>query len=329
MPWWTWTRAPAGISVQLLERDVDAVARPVLARLDERVAAVEVAAADPGQRDRDPLPRLRAVDRPVVHLDAAHAHVEARRLGAERVALADRARPERPGRDGADAAQREDAVDEEPGRPVSGLALDGGPRERGAQLVEPVARLRAHRDDLGLGHELVSLVERELERLGVDRVGLRHRDHPALDPEQAEDREVLVRLRPGALARVDHEQEEVDPGRSGDHRADEPLVARHVDQREPPPVGQLERRVAEVDRDPALALLRQPVGVLAGQRPHEPGLAVVDVARRADGQRHRASIRPASRRTGSKPVASSRACHCASFRSRPAKSASISRSSHL
>ena len=63
--------------------------------------------------------------------------------------------------------------------------------------------------------------------------------------------------------RVDHEQEEVDPGRAGDHRADEALVAGHVDERELRPVGQLERGVAERDRDPALALLRQPVGVLA------------------------------------------------------------------
>ena len=93
---------------------------------------------------------------------------------------------------------------------------------------------------------------------------------------------MLVRLRPRALARVDHEQEEVDPGRAGDHRADEPLVPGHVDHRQPPPVGQLERRVAEVDRDPAPLLLRKAVRVLAGERPDEPRLAVVDVPGGAD-----------------------------------------------
>ena len=36
---------------------------------------------------------------------------------------------------------------------------------------------------------------------------------------------------------------------------------------------------------PRALLLRQPVGVLAGQRPHEPRLAVVDVPRGADRQR--------------------------------------------
>ena len=91
---------------------------------------------------------------------------------------------------------------------------------------------------------------------------------------------MLVRLRPRALVRVDHEQEEVDAGRAGDHRAHEALVPRHVDDGELRPVRQLERRVAEVDRDAALALLRQPVGVLARQRLDERRLAVVDVARR-------------------------------------------------
>ena len=77
---------------------------------------------------------------------------------------------------------------------------------------------------------------------------------------------MLVRLRPRALGGVDHEQEEVDARGAGHHRAHEALVAGHVDDREPPAVRQLERRVAELDRDPARLLLGQAVGVLAGQR---------------------------------------------------------------
>ena len=114
-----------------------------------------------------------------------------------------------------------------------------------------------------------------------------------LDAEQPQDREVLVRLRPGALARVDDEQEDVDPGGAGDHRADEALVPGHVDERQHAAVADLERRVAELDRDAAPLLLRQPVGVLAGQRPDEPGLAVVDVAGCADRQ-------TAARRSGAR-----------------------------
>ena len=129
------------------------------------------------------------------------------------------------------------------------------------------------------GDELLRLGACELEHLLVDGIGLRQRDHAVLDAEQPQDREVLVRLLPRSLAGVDHEQEEVDAARARDHRADEALVAGDVDDREARPVRQLERRVAEIDRDPALVLLGQPVGVLAGQRLDERRLAVVDVTR--------------------------------------------------
>ena len=97
---------------------------------------------------------------------------------------------------------------------------------------------------------------------------------------------MLVRLRARTLACVDHEQEQVDPGCPGNHRAHEPLVARHVDERQAPSIGKLERCIAEVDGDAARLLLRQAVGVLARERANEPRLAVVDVPRGADGQRH-------------------------------------------
>src|SRR5207248_7015596 len=47
-----------------------------------------------------------------------------------------------------------------------------------------------------------------------------------------------------------------------------------------------ERRVPEIDRDPAFKFLRQPVGVLARQRLDKRRLAVVDVTGGADRQRH-------------------------------------------
>ena len=101
--------------LELVELDVEAVARPQAAGRDQHVAAPQLAPLDARQGERDPLPRLGPLDRPVVHLDAADAHVAAGGLGAEHVALADGPGPERPGRDGADPLQREDAVDVEPG----------------------------------------------------------------------------------------------------------------------------------------------------------------------------------------------------------------------
>src|SRR5262249_45922645 len=70
-------------------------------------------------------------------------------------------------------------------------------------------------------------------------------------------------------------------GRARDHGLDEALVARHVDEPEAarPDV---EVGEAELDGDAALLLLLEPVGVDAGQRPDERGLAVIDVPRGAE-----------------------------------------------
>ena len=170
--------------------------------------------------------------------------------------------------------------------------------------------------------------ERELERRLVDSIRLRDRDDAALDPEQAQDREVLVRLRARALVGVDHEQEQVDACRARDHRAHEALVPGHVDDGEAPAVRQIERGVAEVDRDAPCVLLREPVGVLSGQRTHEPRLAVVDVAGGAERQGHLACTSPSSICSISKPAPSSSVRHSGSVRSRPPMT-SMSRSSHL
>ena len=102
----------------------------------------------------------------------------------------------------------------------------------------------------------------------------------------------------------------------------------YVDDREARAVGQLERRVAEVDRDPALVLLGEAIGVLARQRLDERRLAVIDVSRGADGQRHVATIGFSSDSTWN-PAPSSSARHCCSSRSRPPARTSIRRSSHF
>ena len=67
-----------------------------------------------------------------------------------------------------------------------------------------------------------------------------------------------------------------------DHVVDEPLVAGHVDEAEHAAVRQRQVGVAELDRDAARLLLLQAVGVDAGERLHQRGLAVVDVACGAD-----------------------------------------------
>ncbi len=54
-------------------------------------------------------------------------------------------------------------------------------------------------------------------------------------------------------------------------------MTRHVDEAEHPPVAERLIGEAEVDGEAALLLLAQAVGVDAGQRLDERGLAVVDV----------------------------------------------------
>ena len=104
-------------------------------------------------------------------------------------------------------------------------------RKRREQLVEARACAGARRDDGSTGDELLRLDARELERLLVDEVGLGQRHDPAFDPEQAQDREVLMRLGSRPLAGIDHEEEEVDAARPRDHRAHEALVPGDVDHR--------------------------------------------------------------------------------------------------
>ena len=103
---------------ELLERDVEPVARCERSAREQRIPPPQLVPLHAGKRDGHSLTRLGPLDRAVVHLDAAHADVASARLGAEHVAGADRSRPERPGRDRPDPAQREHAVDVEARRVV-------------------------------------------------------------------------------------------------------------------------------------------------------------------------------------------------------------------
>ena len=78
--------------------------------------------------------------------------------------------------------------------------------------------------------------------------------------------EVLARLRHDRLVGGHDQQHGVDPVRPGEHVADEALVAGDVDERQRRAVGQEAVREAQVDRDPALPLLLEAIGIGPGQR---------------------------------------------------------------
>ena len=119
-------------------------------------------------------------------------------------------------------------------------------------------------------------------RSGVDAVDLRQRHEAVADAQQGEDVEVLAGLGHDAVVGGHHEDHAVHAAGAGDHGLDEVLVAGHVDDADLH-VGDRAGGEAQVDRHAPLFLLLQPVGLAAGERLDQGGLAVVDVAGRAEG----------------------------------------------
>jgi len=60
------------------------------------------------------------------------------------------------------------------------------------------------------------------------------------------------------------------------------LVAGHVDEADALAARRIEKGVAQFDADAAFLLLGQAVGIDAGERAHQRGLAVIDMACGAD-----------------------------------------------
>ena len=162
-----------------------------------------------------------------------------------------------------------------------------GGLEAGAQGGHALAGDGGHGDDLGAfeaGAEqrVGDLVARGGEAVGVDEVGLGQGDEAAGQAEQVEDRQMLARLRHRRRRRRRRRaarsrcrwRRPACCARSARGRARRRSRGRAVGGRQ---VGE-----AEVDGDAARLLLLQPVGVDAGQRAHQRGLAVVDVAGGAD-----------------------------------------------
>ena len=132
-------------------------------------------------------------------------------------------------------------------------------------------------------HQLADFQLDDLARGLVDEVALGQGDDAVAQAEQAEDFEVLARLRHDRVVGGDDEHGQVDAGGAGEHVLDEALVAGHVDDAEAE-VAQVEGGEADVDGDAAGLLLGQAVAVDAGEGLDERGLAVVDVAGGAEDQ---------------------------------------------
>ena len=93
---------------------------------------------------------------------------------------------------------------------------------------------------------------------------------------------MLGRLRHRAFVGRDTEHGNVDAAGGRDHRAQETLVPGYIDHPGDADPRQVEVRVPRFERDAAALFFRKAIGVDAGERLDQRGLAVIDVAGGAD-----------------------------------------------
>ncbi len=142
------------------------------------------------------------------------------------------------------------------------------------------------------GHQLPHLELRDPLAVRVGDVALREHHEAARHPQEPADVEVLAGLGHHRLVGGHHQGDRVDAVRARQHVAHEPLVAGHVHEGGDDTFPELGVGEAEVDRDPALLLFLQAVGVGAGERAHEGALPVVDVAGRPDDEGAQGRVSP-------------------------------------
>jgi len=285
--------------VAMLERTADVAQHPEpraddgrrgdRARVREHHSSVDGLLLDAGEVRRDARAGPCGVDGPTVRLQTADPAAQAARHQLDLFAHAQRSVDQPPGHDRAEARHRERSVDGQAGsRQIAPRRCGAEDRlQRREELLEPSPRRRGDVDDRSVGERRArergaDLRADEGRPLVVDEIALAEDDHASLDAEQLEDREVLPGLGHDALIRGHDEHDRVDTADAGEHVADEVLMARHVDDAHVRAAGKREPGEAQVDGHPALAFFAQAVGVDAGERVNERGLAVVDVAGRSD-----------------------------------------------
>ena len=250
------------------------------------VAARHVSRAHAREVGGHALAGARLGNRLVVDVEAAHAYRPLAGQQRQRLTDTQGPGPQRPGDDGADPGHGERAVDVQErlaGQLSARRHARGDAVQSCGHLGDPgTGRRRAGHERVRAGQQRPGLLH-GAPRVG--EVGLGDGHDAGGDVEGAQDGGVLDALGHDPIVGRDHHQVQIDPGRPRDHRPDEALVARDVDERQPPPGGQGQRRVAERDGDAALALLREPVGVDAGERADQSGLAVIDVSGGAQRER--------------------------------------------
>ena len=270
---------------------IDARCRRECARVGEPVTAVDFVLVDAGKIDRAALSGPALLGRAVLRMDNPRARGQSLRHYLDAFADTHVAGTHSARDDRAVARQREHTIDGQAEQAVVRVLRRrrcGGMQMR-AQCSDAgsIRRRRIERKYRRIAQRVRREQGRDL-RLDlaharrIDPVDLGQRDRAACDTEQIKYRKVLARLRHHAVVGRDHEQGKVDTSRAGNHRVHETLMSRYVDEAEHIIAiarGAFDRYVgvAELDRNAARLFFLEPVGVDAGQRSHECGLAVVDM----------------------------------------------------
>ncbi len=215
-------------------------------------------------------------------------------------AVLEGAAPQRARDDRSRAVHGENPVDGKPGQVFlrPSLRVLGCSDQGSTEILQPGADCRRRADDrrtleYGFTKQVADVFGSQLEPFLVDQVALGQGHDHRLHPQKPNDVEMLSSLGHDPFVGGHHQEHDVDPGRAGEHVADEALVSGHVDDAELHALTGREFGEPEVDRDPSLLLLPKPIRVHTRECSHEGGLAVIDVPRGAEDERaaHHASSR--------------------------------------
>ena len=296
-----------------LQADIEALRRCMDHRRDDPIAAMNMVDIRARQIQRAAFAGFRVRRGVAVFLDAAHTHFDAARREHQFVAGSDCAVEDRAGDDGTAASHGENAVDCIAKIAPRVLAAAMFPRSSGqdfAQLVDAVAADCRHRQHFDPGErrgreQCAHLGGHFIDALRWHAVGLGDDGDAAFDRQEVDDIEMLDSLRHDAVIGSHDQHDEIDPAYAGQHVAHEPLVSGDIDEADDVAVRGLAICKTEVDRNAARFFFGQAVGVDAGQRFDERGLAVVYVP--CSGYYH--AGKPIRRRVSVLPVRST-CCHC-------------------
>ncbi len=255
----------------------------------QHIAALNLVDGDSGEIDRGSAPRECPGDFFLVTLQPAHAYAPIMGIEPELIPDGDFASAQCAGDDCAESSHGEDAIHWQAG--CFRVRLAGCEREDFLQLSQKSGKSftgqSGHRDDRragegGWGEAIADLFAHQIEPIGIDGVYFRQNDDAAIDPQEVEDRQMLVCLWHRAFVRGDDKHGHVDAAHAGEHVLDEPLMAGNVDHADSLATWQRQPGEAEIDGHRSRFLLGQAIGIDAGEGFDQRRFAVVDVTGRAD-----------------------------------------------